>query len=220
MIRKKSEENKINFLENSLPEKNSSDLDSIKESKKSIEIVMEEQKSKKLNNKDDGYMNGNHIFSARTGEIKNEGGPNKHIKLETSNTIWDSDKTSKLSSEIDSKTKTRLEKEEILTNRRTAEQKRIDEMVENLKSTDLTKANSVVKNAPLSGSNYKSLKSSISIFDSGDFERLEEKTRGEEIAEINKQKRSQKDESWKNSGKNFSSKDIVNNLFNNLFDKE
>ena len=51
-------------------------------------------------------MNGQSIFSARTGVIKNEGGPGKYTKSESSNTVWDSDKTARASQELDSKTKT------------------------------------------------------------------------------------------------------------------
>ena len=56
----------------------------------------------------------------------------------------------------------------------------------------------------------------MSIFDTQEFERLADKTSGEKVTEETNKRRAQKDESWKSSGKTFSSKDVINNLFENL----
>ena len=66
------------------------------------------------------------------------------------------------------------------------------------------------------GFNYKVSKNSMSIFDTEAFERLPEKTAGEIISDGVQERQSQKDESWKNSGKPVSSKDIGNDFLNNL----
>lgn len=213
-----SDERKIGFLNNDIS--NNIVNEEVKENKEHTKNSVNEQKAKKLNNKDNGHMTSKHVSSARTGAIKEERGPNKHIKMESSNLLWDNDRISNLSKINDSKTNTKVEKERILDNKRVAEQKRMDELVEGLKSTDLTKGSSVSPNSPLSGSNYKNTTSNISIFDNSEFERLAEKTRGEEIVEENRKKRAQRDESWKNSGKCKSSRDVTNRLFDSLFDKE
>ena len=221
MIQKMSDERKIGFLNSNNEDTNNQEVNKeAKDTTENLKNVVNNQKSKKLNNKDNGYMTSKHISSARTGNIKEERGPNKHIKMESSNLLWDSDRISNLSKINDSKTNTKAEKERILDNKRVAEQKRMDELVEGLKSTDLTKDSSISPNSPLSGSNYKNPVSNISIFDTSEFERLAEKTRGEEIVEENRKKRAQKDESWKNSGKCKSSRDVTNRLFDSLFDKE
>jgi len=214
MIRRMSDEHKINFLELNKKieiEKISSEVES-----KTLKQVAEEQKSKKLSNKDDGLMTSHYISSARTGDISNNGGPTKFTKSESSNTIFDTDKSVRLSKEIDSKTRVKNEKEEIASNKRIAENKRMQELADNLSQTDQSKDISVSSMGRFSGSNYYSPKNNISIFDTEEFERLADKTSGEKVSEEVNLKNSQKDESWKNDGKTFSSKDVLNNLFNNL----
>ena len=92
-------------------------------------------------------------------------------------------------------------------------------MVENLKSTDQTKTSTVSSMASFSGSNYKNLTNNMSIFDSDDFERLPEKTKGEQITEDSINRKNQKDDSWK-SGKVINSKKIVSEFFDNLLQEK
>ncbi len=218
MIRKISDEHRINFLEKENNSKNSKE-DNI-EIKKTLAQLSEEQKAKKINNKDDGLMTVNNIRSARSGVIKDDGGPVKFIKSETSNTIWENNKSERLSKEIDSKTRVKIEKEKIADNKRIEEQKRMDELVNSLKETEQRKNATVTPVNSFSGTNYHAPKQSMSIFDTEAFERLEEKTAGEKVSEENEKKRNQKDESYKNSGKQISSKDFVNRFFDSLLKKE
>ena len=215
MIQKMSDQHKIKFLDKEkISEKVSKSENTIE---KTIEQLSEEQKSKKLSNKDDGLMTTQHIFSARTGEITNEGGPTTYIKSNSSNTIWNSDKTANASKELDSKTKTIQEKAEIVLNKREAENKRMNELTESLKSTLQDKASSVSPAGILSGTNYKVSKNNMSIFDNKDFMRLSNKTGGEKVSEDTKTRKNQVDDSWRNGGKIVSSQDMTKNLMENLF---
>ena len=218
MIRKIKNEHKINFLEKE---------DNFKISKKdnpkiekTLAQLSEEQKAKKMNNKDDGFMTTRNIRSAISGVIKDDGGPVKFIKSETSNTIWENNKSERLSKEIDSKTRVKIEKEKIADNKRIAEQKRMDDLVSSLKETEQSKDSNVSQLNNFSGSKYYSPKNNMSIFDTKEFERLAKKSEGERISDENEEKKSQKDESWKNSGKQVSSKDLVNRFFDSLLKKE
>jgi hypothetical protein len=215
MIQKMSDQHKINFLEqdNVLDVKKKEEISS----EKTIKEISEEQKSKYLFNKDNGMMTSKHVSSARTGSIRDEGGPNKHIKSDSSNTIWNNNKLGDLSKEIDSKTKIVEEKEEISTNRREAEQSRMNDIVESLKSTEQSKSSSVSPMSLFNGSNYKVPKNSISMFDSNDFKRLSEKTEGEKVSDDSMKRKSQVDDSWRNNGKSFSSKEVTNRLFDQFF---
>lgn len=223
MLQRMSDEHKISFLETgeTKTEKKSEAI-----SVKTLEQIAEEQKAKKLSNKDDGLMTPHNISSARTGVITDQGGPTKYIKSETSNTMWDSNITSNLSKcvdhnkDIDSKTKTIQEKAQILTNKRVAEQKRMDELVNVLRGTQLAKGANVTQAGTLSGTNYKTSKNSMSIFDKKDFQRLAEQTEGEKLTQDIQEKKAQKDESWKTDGKALSSKDLVRSYFDKLLKKE
>ncbi len=218
MIRKISDEHRINFLEKENNSKNSKE-DNI-EIKKTLAQLSEEQKAKKINNKDDGLMTVKNIRSAISGVIKDDGGPVKFIKSETSNTIWENNKSERLSKEIDSQTRAKIEKEKIADNKRIAEQKRMDDIVSFLKETEQSKDSNVSQLNSFSGSKYYSPKNNMSIFDTKEFERLAERSEGERISDENNEKKAQKDESWKNSGKQVSSKDFVNRFFDSLLKKE
>jgi len=183
-----------------------------------MQQLAEKQKAKKLNNKDNGLMSSAHISSARTGEIGNQGGPSKYIKSETSNTMWDSDKTSKMAE--GSQERVAKEKEVIATNRRDAEQKRMDTLVDSLRGTDQTKAAAVSPAGTFSGTNYKTQSNNMSIFDTKDFERLQDKTAGEQVTEDNASRRGKKDDSWRDNAKSITSKELVSDFFNQLMDKK
>jgi hypothetical protein len=167
-------------------------------------------------------MNAHSIFTARTGVIKDEGGPSKYLKSESSNTVWDNDKSNKLSQQIDSKERVSQQKQEIADNRRHAEQARMDDIIDALRTTDQTKGASVspAGSGYYSGTNYKTNNNNMSIFDSKDFERLPEKTSGEKVAEENAQRKKEVDNSWRTGGKSTTTKEVVSDFFSNLFEKK
>ena len=216
-----SDQHKINFLES---EGSSEEVAESKSApKKTLDQLSEEQKSKRLANKFDDkalqYMTSKHISSARTGDISDMGGPSTFTKSDSVNTIWDANKNAKASEKIDNKTKTIQEKAHIASNKRDEESKRMDDLTATLKSTLLDKASSVSPAGTLIGTNYKSSENNMSIFDSKDFMRLQDKTGGEKVSEDIKKKKSNVDDSWRGDKKSFSSKDVTNRLFDGLFNK-
>ena len=214
-----SDQHKINFLDNKESSEKVTELKSTP--KKTINQLSEEQKSKKLSNKFDAeaqqVMTSKHISSARTGDITDIGGPGTFTKSDSANTIWDENKNAKASQSMDNKTKTIQEKEHIATNKRDAENKRVSDLAETLKSTLLSKASTVTPTGTLSGTNYKESEKNMSIFDSKDFMRVADKTDGEKVSEDVKERKSQKDESWRSGGKVVSSKDITKKLLDGFF---
>lgn len=211
MLQRMSSQHKISFLE-----KKSSENTKKQEIKteKTMEQIAEEQKSKKLSNKDNGLMKSWNIRSARTGSITDDKGPSKYIKSETSNTLWDSDKIANASLGIEKEEKMLKEEEEqVNTNKRVAEQERMEDLIEKLKDVNQPKASPI---GIYGGSNYKTLTQGMSIFDKKDFQRLEEKTGGEKVSEDIQKKNSLKDESWKGNSLPISSKNIKDRFFNNL----
>ncbi len=217
-----SDQHKISFLDG----EKSSETPKKKDIKpeKTIQQLAQEQKSKTLNNKYNynGIMNGQSIFSARTGVIKDNGGPTKYTKSESSNTLWDSNKIARISQEIDSKTKTTQDKQVIADNKRHAEKQRMDTLVEALRSTDQRKASDIAPSGAgsHSGSNYKNRSNNMSIFDTIDFERLPEKTAGEKVSEDNASRKGQKDDSWRGGGKAVTAQDFTTRFFNSLLQKK
>lgn len=214
-----SDEHKIKFLDKEETTKEASKVKTT--AKKTIAQLSEEQKSKKLSSKFNDsaqqVMTTQHISSASTGGITNEGGPSTHIKSNSSNTIWNSDKTAEASKELDSKTKTLRDKAEIASNKREAESKRMNELTESIKSTIQEKASSVSPAGTLSGTNYKVSENGMSIFDNKDFMRLSDKTGGEKISDDIKTRKGQVDDSWRNGGKVVSSKGVTQKLMESLF---
>lgn len=217
MIQRMSNQGKISFLEG---EKSSNvQKSSNAKPERTMAQLAEQQKAKKLENKDNGLMTNHTITSATTGVIRDEGGPSKYIKSESSNSIFDSGKTARESEKLDSKTKSRQDKEYIVANKRDAEQKRMDSLVEALKRTDQTKASAVSPAVPYSGTNYMKPIGSMSIFDTKDFQRLADKTGGEQVTEDKKERNNQVDDSWRGGGKSVTSSDLKDRFFNSLLQK-
>ena len=189
---------------------------------RTIQQLADAQKAKNMldkreDDKKNDLMSNHTITSARTGVIKDDGGPSKYIKSETSNTVWDSERTARMTE--DSKTKTTKAKRAIADNKRHAEEKRMNDLVEVLKTTDQTKASAVSPTGTFSGSSYKASAGSMSIFDTKDFERLPEKTAGEKVTEDNNARKGQKDDSWRGGGKSITTSELVSEYFNKLLQK-
>ena len=218
MLQKMSDEHKIGFL----GENKSPSVQKTKDEKqqKTIKQLAEEQKAKRLDHKDNGMMTIKHISSARTGVVKDTGGPSKYVKSETSNSIFDAGKNARVFKEVDSKTKTIQEKENIIANRRDAEQKRMDDLAKELKNTEQRKASSISPMGVQKGSNYKLAVNSMSIFDTEDFERVVDKTPGEQITEDTQKRNRQVDDSWRGGGKSITSKEAKDKFFDSLLQKK
>ena len=180
-----------------------------------LEKLAEEQKSKKLGRFNPMISNGNSVLSATTGAIRNEGGPSKQINSISSNSIFEPHKNANI---VDSKEATKKEKEITQTNRRTAERQRINDLIDSLKTTDQTKAASAFRTETgnVDKQNYKTSRNNMSIFDAGDFERLPEKTGGEQASEDKTARKNIVDDSWRGNGKSLKSSEINNKFFNSL----
>ncbi len=182
-----------------------------KNKEKSIETVAEEQKAKKLNSHDDGLKTSHSIASAATGQIGYDGGHS--IKKEIPKSIW-GDNTKKESA-IDIEKSIDNINNEINKNDIIKHQDKKYKNNNNVFIADAKKA-IVFSEKNFKKHTFKSSRENVSLFDNSPFERLPEKTEGEKIVDENKKKKMQKDESWKNSGKVLSSKDILNKLYDNL----
>jgi hypothetical protein len=219
MLRKTKEQGSINFLGNngSLPDIDSQTQKQSMSEDERILKVAEEQKSKRYNGIDDGYKNDKSIMSATCSPdaFSDMRGPNKQVHSSIGNSIWESDRLLKMKGEIDSKEASKVEKDSVAQLRKQMKQDSIDTIVEGIQSST-TKAADVTKMDSYQGHKFNSPQNGMSIFDSSDFARVPEKTAGEVVAEDNAQKRAQKDESWKNNGKAFSSKDVTSRLFDGL----
>jgi len=189
-------------------------------SKEHLSELSEQQKSRNLKGFNPMTSNGSSILSANTGGITDIGGSQSQIKMPISNSIFDPFRNSRESDKIDNKTATKIEKEQISINRRTAEQSRMNELVEKLRDTDQSKSSSVFRTGTgdKESTEFKKSNNNMSIFDSNDFERVPEKTGGEKISEQVADKKAQKDESWKNNGKSLKSSDVTKKFFDSLID--
>ena len=93
---------------------------------------------------------------------------------------------------------------------------RLNETVEAIENkADTRKVSGVTNIGDMKEVSYKSPTNSISIFDTGDFQRIPEKTDGEKVSERARQEKA-KDDSWINISKAKTSKDLVNILFEKL----
>lgn len=192
--------------------------------KEHLAKLSEEQKSRHLSGFDpENFLTSNKssIISADAANITDMGGPKKQIKIPISNSIFDPQSNAREASKIGNKTDIQVAKEIIATNRRTAEQQRMDELVEKLQSTDQAKASSVHRTGTgnVESTAFKASRNNMSIFDSSDFERIPEKTGGEIISEKVAEKKAEVDESWRRNGKSLTSGDISDRFFDGLLEK-
>lgn len=188
--------------------------------KEHLAELSEQQKSRNLKGFDPRTSNGSSIISANAGGITDMGGPKKQIKIPISNSIFDPWSNEREASKIGEKNDIQVAKEIIATNRRTAEQQRMDDLVEKLQGTDQTKDSSVHRTGTgnVESTAFKPSRNNMSIFDSGDFERIPEKTEGEIISEKVAEKRAEVDESWRNNGKSIKSSEVTNRFFDSLLE--
>ena len=146
----------------------------------------------KLNSKFDQNpgMTGKSIMSAQCGEIRDTGGPIKHVGVTNGNSIWDSEVLARAYKELSNKEKTLQEKEAVVVARKTLRQQSNDSLVKALEEVDQRKDSQVTPIAEYAGSKYQAPKHNMSIFDKTDnaaeFGRISEKTGGEKISERKK----------------------------------
>jgi hypothetical protein len=156
------------------------------------------------------------ILSAGRGSVSDFGGPKKHIGSQTSNSIWDSKIVESLAAKQDNGEKIKEENLQLKSNRNAIKEERLDNMAQALQDTDMRKADSVASSGEFSGSKYSMPQNNISIFDSAEFERIPEKTAGEQLGK----KEVVKDESWKDIRKATTTNDKFNKMFDDITNNE
>jgi|ETNvirnome_2_130_1030620.scaffolds.fasta_scaffold05528_2 hypothetical protein len=155
------------------------------------------------------------ILSAGRGSVSDFGGPSKQIGSQTSNSIWDSKIIESLAAKQDNGEKIKEENLQLKSNRNAIKEERLDNMAQALQDTDMRKADSVANSGEYSGSKYSMPQNNISIFDSAEFERIPEKTAGEQLT-----KEVVKDDSWKDIKPATKTSDQFNKMFDNMTDNE
>jgi hypothetical protein len=167
-------------------------------------------------------MNSKQVFSARSGKISDNGGPNQP---KTGNSIWEPDRIAKKidDAELTNRERTKIAKDERAEAVRSESQQRLDAMVESIREAGIDqRKDATVKPIIQSGEPqaYASPNNAMSIFDKGDFERVPEKTEGEKLADSKAARRAEIDDSWRFGGKAVTSRDAVNRLFDGLMGDE
>lgn len=152
------------------------------------------------------------ILSAGRGSVSDFGGPSKHMGSQTSNSIWDSKIVESLAKKQDNGEKIKEENLQLKSNRNAIKEERLDNMAQALQETDMRKADSVASSGEFSGSKYSMPQNNMSIFDNADFERIPEKTAGEQLGK----KEVIKDESWKDIKKPTTTNDKFNKMFDEI----
>jgi len=152
------------------------------------------------------------ILSAGRGSVSDFGGPSKHMGSQTSNSIWDSKIVESLAKKQDNGEKIKEENLQLKSNRNAIKEERLDNMAQALQETDMRKADSVASSGEFSGSKYSMPQNNMSIFDNADFERIPEKTAGEQL----EKKEVVKDESWKDIKKPTTTNDKFNKMFDDI----
>jgi hypothetical protein len=211
MLQKTSKEKNITFLDKFLNEKKpEADTQEQPVQDKKNEAPL--KAAQKLDNSN-MITRGGKVMSARTGVISDTGGPSKQLHSTTSNSIWDPNTIDTLKESKDNREKTEDEVAEIKRLRKGMEKGRIDEMVESIKQTDTRKTSSVAGMTSYRGSSYQKPRNNMSIFDSGDFERVPEQTGGEKISE-RARKPKEKDATWQKTNTTKSLNKSLDKLFN------
>ena len=225
MLQKNKDSSKIScldvFFQSVEAEKRASETDSVDDKTEEIKNIQPEKMSK-LDGFDPLSQSRNpssSVISSSGGIQTDMGGPKKYMGSQTNNSIWDVNNIEKLIKIKDNKEKTIDEQNNIKDFKVKAKEDRINAMIEDLESVDLRKQSVIKSIETESLTNYKNLKGNISIFDVGDYERVPEKTEGEQLSDkLAEQKK--KNDSWEDNQRAMSSKKIVSKLFDTLLGDE
>jgi hypothetical protein len=212
MIRNSKSQNSINFLSgvNDSPIKFTDE--EIRNIEKQTNKTAEDQKSKKLDGHDDINKQTHSILSSRgAGDTQEIKGSSKYIKCETSNSVFGPGKFKENKrDEEDPNDKINA----VLTAEKIAEQKRQSD-AERMKTLP-KKGSAAVFSSDKEGYSFKNPINNIGLFTDNTFVNLPDKTEGEQLTDKIKKQEAEIDESWKNSNGAFSSKKLVNTLFDKL----
>lgn len=212
MLQRSGKQNQINFLESSVssePKKNEIKRETEDES---IKRIAEEQKSKKLDNRDNGLKNPKSIMSTGYNGESALINSQKHIGCETSNSIFGETTENKLDK------KSEKLKDDFATLDMVLKQKIADKRTKGLDKKQVQTASStkvVFSKDDKNTHDFGKISTNISIFDTNPFEKIPEKTEGEKLAENKKQK-----EKISKDQRPLKAQSLVNNMFDRLNNKE
>ena len=174
------------------------------------------------------YRTGKSIHSAMGNQsVTDVGGPKQQMKFQSSNSIWDSEVLDRQLKAEGSDERIKAENKAIQAARE--EEKQLsryhtisgESLADALKETDQRKAAGVNSLYAQEAHKYsdKLPQKGMSIFDTSDFQRVPERTVGEQIR-VDKiaAANAPKDRSWLENGKQVTSKDLFNRMIDSLID--
>jgi hypothetical protein len=211
MLRKTKTQSSMNMLfDNELTKVNNEAAEILNKNAEKVDI-QEQQKSKKLDNRDNGYRTTKSVASAHADTSTNYGGRSPELNSDTFRSIWGENEKKETKAKDEAVNK--ISKEDVVKYKK--ERKNPDDVViaNNYKAV-------VFSDEHAKDHTYKSPVGNIGLFDKGEFERLPKNTTGEKISGEVEKRNAQKDESWKNNGRAISSKGLISNFFDNLTDKK
>lgn len=203
--------NKINFLEVDVP---------TPETKKQTPINLEKpHKFDQSSGHANALSQSSYVGRLNDGTVKDTGGSGRGMKTRLSNSIWDSEVLQKLASEVTSKEKTNLIKQEKI-DRKLAQQQKYQSEINNIAENIDTRGGATV--TPLSQMSDKENRqtgpSTMSVWDffagKQDFNDIPEQTHGERAVQENKESREPKKEP--RSQKPVTTKSMSEQLIENL----
>jgi len=213
MLQRSGKQNQINFLESisSIPKKDEIRKETEDES---IRRIAEEQKSKKLNNSDNGLKNPKSIMSTGYSEESALINSQKHIGCETSNSIFGETTESKMEK------KSKGKDDDFVTLDMVLKQKIANKRTKGLDKKQVQTASStqvVFSKKDKETHDFGKVSTNMSIFDTNPFENIPEKTDGEKLAEnkVKKEKISSQEDQ-----RPLKAKNLVNDMFDRLNNKE
>ena len=177
-------------------------------------------KSKGIGDQDNFIQGKSRILSAGGGVVKDTGGPTKHIKSETSNTVWNPDAIEKMTKDKGSDEESKENKESIKALRDKVRHADANKLAEQLKDTDTRNGSTVMPATSQQATSFNAQAegSGLSIFDdSMDFDRVPEKTAGEKLTGVAKRRAQRKaDREWAQKHGTTSTKKITSSMFDGL----
>jgi len=159
------------------------------------------------------------ILAAGTGVTDLSGG--KRYLGDSGNSIFDSEKLKRaFETGKDNREKTTETKQRVKDLRSNMRKDRMDEMIESMQGTDTRSASSVSSLSPSSDENtYRVPRNENSIFGSGNFDNVPEKTDGEKVAEAARTPK-EKDTSWKERKGTMRTSGMTSKLMDQLMGEE
>jgi len=169
-----------------------------------------------------GSMHRSSVMSAGRSAIADNSATPVHRSNQTQNSILNPNRLEELSQQprSDEQSKAIKAEQKAMHNRQGSQL--VDEMIKSLKGVDTRKASSVsALSSSVEPDRRKSPTRAVSMFgDNKDFETVPDKTAGEKIVDSNKQRRGQKDDSWKKLSRPVTANSLTERFLEQLVKKQ